>query len=179
MSTRLKQNMKGELDGSPFSFGIVVAEWNPQITDAFLQGALKTLKNAKVSNKNISVIKVPGSIELTKGAQWLANTMNYDAVICLGCVIQGETRHFDYVCQSVTHGITELNLQYDIPFIFGVLTTLNQQQALDRAGGTFQKQGGMPPCHAERSEASTLGNKGSECAETAIKMAWLRKNNKF
>ncbi len=147
---------KGELDGSPFSFGIVVAEWNPEVTEKLLQGTIETLKKAKVEEENIAVIKVPGSVELTKGAQWLANTMKYDAVICLGCVIQGETKHFDYVCQSVTHGITELNLQYDIPFIFGVLTTLNQQQAIERAGGKY-------------------GNKGSECAETAIKMAWLRK----
>ncbi len=149
---------KGELDGSPFSFGIVVAEWNPEVTEKLLYGAIETLKKAKVADDNINVIKVPGSVELTKGAQWLANTMKYDAIICLGCVIQGETKHFDYVCQSVTHGITELNLQYDIPFIFGVLTTLTQQQALERAGGKY-------------------GNKGSECAETAIKMAWIRKNN--
>ncbi len=158
MTTRLKQDIKGELDGSPFSFGIVVAQWNAEITDALLQGVLSVLKKAHVNENNITVIKVPGSIELTKGAQWLANTMKYDAIICLGCVIQGETRHFDYVCQSVTQGITELNLQYDIPFIFGVLTTLNRQQAIERAGGK-------------------IGNKGSECAETAISMAWLRKNN--
>lgn len=147
---------QGELNGSPFSFGIVVAEWNPNVTEKLLQGAIDTLVKNNVLQENITVIKVPGSVELTKGAQWLANTKKLDAIICLGCVIQGETKHFDYVCMSVTHGITELNLQYDIPFIFGVLTTLNQQQALDRAGGKF-------------------GNKGSECAETAIKMAMLRK----
>ncbi len=156
MPVEYRNQHQGELDGSPFSFGIVVAEWNPDVTEKLLQGAVETLLNANVAKENITVIKVPGSVELTKGAQWLANTMQYDAIICLGCVIQGETRHFDYVCQSVTHGITELNLQYDIPFIFGVLTTLNQQQALDRAGGKH-------------------GNKGSECAETAIKMAILRK----
>lgn len=160
MATYLKQKTKGELDGSPFSFGIVVAEWNPEVTNMLLKGALDTLKKAKVKKTNISVVKVPGSVELTKASQWLANTMKYDAIIMLGCVVQGETRHFDYVCQSVTHGVTELNLQYDIPFIFGVLTTLNQEQAIERAGGK-------------------LGNKGSECAETAIKMAWIRKLNAF
>lgn len=155
MATNLRNNTEGELDGSPFSFGIVVAEWNPEVTENLLRGAVQTLLKANVKEENIFVIKVPGSVELTKGAQWLANSFKYDAIICLGSVIQGETKHFDYVCQSVTHGITELNLQYDIPFVFGVLTTLNQQQALDRAGGK-------------------LGNKGSECAEVAIKMAWLR-----
>lgn len=160
MATYLKKETKGELDGSPFSFGIAVAEWNPEVTDMLLKGALDTLKKAKVKKNNIAVVKVPGSVELTKASQWLANTMKYDAIIMLGCVVQGETRHFDYVCQSVTHGVTELNLQYDIPFIFGVLTTLNQKQALERAGGK-------------------LGNKGSECAETAIKMAWIRKLNAF
>lgn len=148
---------KGEpLDGSPFSFGIVVAEWNAQVTEAMLKGALETLYDAKVNKENITVIKVPGSVELTKGAQWLAEAKHYDAIIVLGCVIQGETKHFDYVCQSVTQGITELNLRYNIPFIFGVLTTLTLQQAIDRAGGKY-------------------GNKGSECAETAIKMAQLHK----
>lgn len=160
MTTYLKKETKGELDGSPFSFGIAVAEWNPEVTNMLLKGALDTLKKAKVKKNNITVVKVPGSVELTKASQWLANTMEYDAIIMLGCVVQGETRHFDYVCQSVTHGVTELNLQYDIPFIFGVLTTLNQKQALERAGGK-------------------LGNKGSECAETAIKMAWIRKLNAF
>ncbi|MGQ9848265.1 MAG: 6,7-dimethyl-8-ribityllumazine synthase [Bacteroidales bacterium] len=160
MATYLKQEIKGELDGSPFSFGIAVAEWNPEVTNKLLEGALDTLKKAKVKKNNISVVKVPGSVELTKASQWLANTKKFDAIIVLGCVIQGETRHFDYVCQSVTHGVTELNLRYDIPFIFGVLTTLNQEQALERAGGK-------------------KGNKGSECAETAIKMAWIRKLNNF
>ncbi len=151
MATKYKKNSEGELDGSPFSFGIVVAEWNAIITERLLQGAIETFHKAKVNPNKIKVIKVPGSVELTKGAQWLAETEKYDAIICLGCVIQGETKHFDYVCQSVTFGITELNLLYDIPFIFGVLTTLNEHQAIERAGGIY-------------------GNKGSECAEVAIKM---------
>lgn len=155
MSTNLKKENDEELDGSPFSFGIVVAEWNSEITNSLLQGALDTLKKAKVKESNIYVVKVPGSVELIKASKWLAETARFDAIIMLGCIIQGETRHFDYVCQSVTHGLTELNIRYDIPFIFGVLTTLNYQQALDRAGGR-------------------LGNKGIECAEAAIKMASLR-----
>jgi 6,7-dimethyl-8-ribityllumazine synthase len=98
---------------------------------------------------------VPGSFELTFGCRLMADKHALDAVIALGCVIQGETKHFDYICQGVTHGITELNLEYDIPFIFGVLTTNTQQQALDRAGGKH-------------------GNKGDEAAITAIKMVGLK-----
>lgn len=142
-------------DGSPFKIGIVVAEWNEQVTAALLEGTLNTLKNHQVRNENIKVSSVPGSFELPYGARMLAEQFTPHAVICLGCVIQGETRHFDYICQGVTQGITELNLDYDIPFIFGVLTTETQQQALDRAGGKY-------------------GNKGDEAAVTALKMAALR-----
>ena len=105
--------------------------------------------------ENIITRHVPGSFELTLGAKLLADNMYVDAVICLGCVIQGETPHFDYICQGVTKGITDLNTQYNIPFVFGVLTVLDQQQALDRAGGKH-------------------GNKGDEAAITAIKMAALK-----
>jgi 6,7-dimethyl-8-ribityllumazine synthase len=98
---------------------------------------------------------VPGSFELPLGAQFLAEYSNVDAVIILGCVIQGETRHFDYICEGVTQGIKDLNLKYNKPFIFGLLTTLNQQQALDRSGGKH-------------------GNKGDEAAITAIKMVHLK-----
>jgi 6,7-dimethyl-8-ribityllumazine synthase len=142
-------------DGSTFKIGIVVSEWNEEITAALLEGALSTLKEHQVKEENISVTAVPGSFELPYGARILAEQFTPHAVICLGCVIQGDTRHFDYICQGVTHGITELNLDYDIPFIFGVLTTDNQQQALDRAGGKH-------------------GNKGDEAAVTALKMAALR-----
>jgi 6,7-dimethyl-8-ribityllumazine synthase len=98
---------------------------------------------------------VPGSFELTLGAQFLAEYDDLDAVICLGCVIQGETPHFTYICQGVTQGVTQLNMEYNIPFVFGVLTTNSQQQAIDRAGGKH-------------------GNKGDEAAVTAIKMAALQ-----
>ncbi len=136
-------------------FGIVVSEWNDEITGALLEGAYNTLVKHGARKKNILVKHVPGSFELTLGAQFFAEYADLDAVICLGCVIQGETRHFDYICQSVTHGITELNLNYNIPFVFGLLTTNNLQQAKDRAGGKH-------------------GNKGDEAAVTAIKMAALQ-----
>ncbi len=139
-----------------FTFGIVVADWNYEITGAMAEGALKTLKDYGAKEENIIIKRVPGSIELTLGAQLLADNLELDAVICLGCVIQGETRHFDYVCDSVTYGITELNLKYNKPFIFGVLTTDNLQQAKDRAGGKH-------------------GNKGDEAAAAAIKMAHMKK----
>lgn len=143
-------------DGSLMKVGIVVSEWNEEITSALLQGALNTLAKHRVSRKDIHIKTVPGSFELPFGAKMVAEQFSPDVVICLGCVIQGETKHFDYICQGVIHGITELNLDYNIPFIFGVLTTENQQQALDRAGGKH-------------------GNKGDEAAVTALKMAALRK----
>jgi 6,7-dimethyl-8-ribityllumazine synthase len=144
-------------DASSMRIGIIIAEWNSKITDALLEGALETLKKCNTADENIIVRYVPGSIELTTGAKYLAEYANVDAVICIGCVIQGDTKHFDYVCQSVTHGITELNIKYPIPFIFAVLTTSNFQQAIDRAGGKH-------------------GNKGAECALTAVKMVELKRS---
>jgi 6,7-dimethyl-8-ribityllumazine synthase len=141
---------------SDMRFGVVVSEWNNDITNALLDGVVKTLKLHEVTDNNIVVKHVPGSFELTLGAQFFAEYDDVDAVICLGCVIQGETPHFTYICQSVTQGITQLNLEYNIPFIFGVLTTENHQQAVDRAGGKH-------------------GNKGDEAAITAIKMAALQR----
>lgn len=133
------------------SFGIVVAEWNYEITSALARGAVDTLKLHGAKEENIILKHVPGSFELTLGAQYMAEFVNVDAIIVLGCVIQGETRHFDFICQGVTQGITSLNIKYNKPFIFGLLTTNNQQQAIDRSGGK-------------------LGNKGDEAAVTAIKM---------
>ncbi|MDP2336480.1 MAG: 6,7-dimethyl-8-ribityllumazine synthase [Bacteroidota bacterium] len=140
---------------SEMKFGIVVAEWNYEITGALAQGAVDTLKKHGARDENISIKHVPGTFELTLGAQYLAEFSNVDAILVLGCVIQGETRHFDFICAGVTQGITSLNIKYNKPFIFGVLTTDNQQQALDRAGGK-------------------LGNKGDEAAVTAIKMLGLK-----
>jgi len=142
-------------DAGKMRFGIVVSDWNHDITQALLEGAVKTLKKHGATDNNIVVKHVPGSFELTLGAQFFAEYDDLDAIICLGCVIQGETPHFTYICQSVAYGITKLNLEYNIPFIFGVLTTLNYEQARDRAGGKH-------------------GNKGDEAAVTAIKMAALQ-----
>lgn len=142
-------------DAGKMRFGIVVSDWNHEITQSLLEGATKTLKKHGATDNNIVIKHVPGSFELTLGAQFFAEYDDLDAIICLGCIIQGETPHFSYICQSVTYGITKLNLDYNIPFIFGVLTTLNQQQAQDRAGGKH-------------------GNKGDEAAITAIKMAALQ-----
>ncbi len=142
-------------DASGMKFGIVVSEWNEEVTAALAEGAVNTLKHHGCQEENIHVMPVPGSFELPFGARLIAERHPLDAVIVIGCIVQGETSHFDYICQGVTHGISELNLEYDIPFIFGVLTTQNQQQALDRAGGKH-------------------GNKGDEAAVTAIKMAGLK-----
>ena len=136
-------------------FGIVVAEWNKHITFALAEGAVATLKKHGASDEDILVKYVPGSFELPLGAQFFAEMENVDAIILLGCVIQGETRHFDFICQGVTQGATELSLLYKKPIIFGVLTTDNEQQAIDRAGGIH-------------------GNKGDEAAITAIKMVNLK-----
>jgi len=143
-------------DAGKMRFGIVVSDWNHEVTSALLEGATRTLRKHGATENNIVIRHVPGSFELTLGAQFLAEYDDLDAVICLGCVIQGETPHFTYICQSVTQGITQLNLEYNIPFIFGVLTTLNLSQALARAGGEH-------------------GNKGDEAAVTAIKMAALQR----
>jgi 6,7-dimethyl-8-ribityllumazine synthase len=143
-------------DAGKMRFGIVVSDWNSEITKALLKGAVRTLKKHGTTTKNIVIKHVPGTFELTLGAQFLAEYDDLDGVICLGCVIQGETPHFSYICQGITQGITQLNLDYNLPFIFGVLTTNNHQQAADRAGGKH-------------------GNKGDEAAVTAIKMAALQK----
>jgi len=138
-------------------FGVVVAEWNYGITGALERAAVETLKKHGAAEEDILVKHVPGSFELPLGAQFFAELDNVDAIILLGCVIQGETRHFDFICQGVTQGTTLLNLKYNKPFVFGILTTQNMQQAKDRAGGR-------------------LGNKGVEAAVTAIKMVSLRNN---
>ena len=138
-------------------FGIVVAEWNTEVTEALFEGAYNTLIKHGAKEENIIKKYVPGTFELTLGAQLIAKNTDVDAVIVLGCVIQGETRHFDFICQGVAMGITDLNIALNIPVIFGVLTTDNQQQAIDRAGGKH-------------------GNKGDEAAYTAIKMISLKQS---
>lgn len=132
-------------------FGIVVAEWNETITGSLLEAAIETLLEQGTKRSNIKVHYVPGTFELSLGSQFLAQQDTIDAVISLGCVIQGETRHFDFICDAVAQGITSVALKYNKPVIFGVLTTDTMQQALDRAGGKH-------------------GNKGEEAAITAVKM---------
>ncbi len=139
-------------DASNMCFGIVVSEWNDEITGALLDGAVKTLEKHGALQENIHIKTVPGSFELVYGAQQLSKNDGFDAIIILGCVIRGETPHFDYICQGVTYGIAHLNAVQNIPVIYGLLTTDTLQQAQDRSGGR-------------------LGNKGDECAVDAIKMA--------
>ena len=132
-------------------FGIVVSEWNSKITGALLEGAFNTLTLHGVGEDDILVKTVPGSFELVYGASQMAKSGKVDAVIAIGCVIRGDTPHFDYICQGTTQGLAELNKEGDIPVIYGLLTCNNMDQAEDRCGGIF-------------------GNKGDECAITAIKM---------
>lgn len=136
-------------------FAIVVAEWNTDVTEALFTGAYQTLLNYGAKAENIIRGNVPGSYELTLGAQWFAQRDDVDAVICLGCVIQGETKHNDYINHAVAQGLTQVGMKTGKPIIFGVLTPNDQQQALDRAGGKH-------------------GNKGDEAAMTAIKMLGLQ-----
>ena len=140
--------------GEGFKFGIVVSEWHSEITSALLQGALDTLLNNDVFEDDIIVKKVPGSFELSIGCQFMAEYTTVDAVICLGAVIRGETPHFEYICQGVTQGITSVSLEYNIPVIYGLLTTDDFDQAKERSGGKY-------------------GNKGIEAAVGALKMVAL------
>lgn len=137
-------------------FAVLVSEWNPEITGALMEECKSTLIKHGAFEENITVKTVPGSFELSTAAQWFADIDVFDAVICLGCVIQGETRHFEFICNAVANGLTQVGIESRKPVIFGVLTTQDQQQALDRAGGR-------------------LGNKGVEAAVTAIKMVHLKK----
>lgn len=141
-------------DASNMRFAIVVSEWNSEITDKLKEGCYDTLIKHKVKPENIKVVMVPGSFELVYAAARVGANMNPNAVIGLGCVIKGETPHFEYVCSGVTQGFAQLNAEGDIPYIFGLLTDNTIQQSRDRSGGKH-------------------GNKGVECAITAIKMANL------
>ncbi len=113
-------------------FGIVVSEWNAEVTDALAEGAYQSLLDNGVSKENIIVKRVPGSFELVLGAQLLLENTEVDSVLCLGCVIQGETRHFDFICDAVSNGIMKLNMEYNCPVIFGLLTTNTLEQAKER-----------------------------------------------
>ena len=138
-------------DGSAYRIGIIAAEWNAEVTDVLLQGAIDTLLEHGVKEENLIVRRVPGTFELSSAADIMLDSQYPDAVICIGCVIQGETRHFEFICQAVSQGITNVAIKHECPVIFSVLTTDTMEQALDRAGGKH-------------------GNKGVEGAVTALKM---------
>jgi 6,7-dimethyl-8-ribityllumazine synthase len=143
--------VKSKVSFASKKIAIVVAAWNEEITEALYESAVQSLISSGVKKSNIIRKTVPGSFELSLGALWMAEKKDIHAVICLGCVIQGDTPHFDYICQAVAYGVTEAGLKTKKPVIFGVLTTLDKQQALERAGGKF-------------------GNKGEEAAITALGM---------
>ncbi|MCE2893075.1 MAG: 6,7-dimethyl-8-ribityllumazine synthase [Flammeovirgaceae bacterium] len=146
---------KSKINLSNKKFAIVVAEWNEEITEPLFEGAYHALIEMGVKKSNIVRKNVPGSFELPLAAQWEAEKKDIAAVICLGCVIQGDTPHFDYVCQGVAYGIMKVNLKSNKPVAFGVLTTLTKKQAMERAGGK-------------------LGNKGEEAALTVVKMLEIK-----
>lgn len=138
-------------DGSSYKLGIVCAEWNDKITSSLYKGAVSVLQQAGVLSHNIVTHYVPGTFELPLAAQKFAKNPEIDGVICIGCVVQGETPHFDFICQAAAGGIMEVGLKFNKPVIFGVLTTNTMQQAEDRAGGKH-------------------GNKGEEAAFSLLKM---------
>ena len=142
-------------NAKPFRFGIVVSEWNPDITENLYKGAFEALIANGALEKNIIRYTVPGSFELIYGCKKMIEASNVDAIIAIGNVIQGETKHFDFVCDGVTQGIKDLNIKYNVPIIFCVLTDNTKQQSIDRSGGKH-------------------GNKGIESAVAAIKMAALK-----
>jgi len=148
-------NKKDIKNTDNLKIGIVVSQWNNQITDALYKGAFNTLIENGISKKNIKSLKVPGSFELVYGAKHLIETHKLNAIVAIGSIIQGETKHFDFVCNAVSQGIKDLNIKYNTPIIFCVLTDNTLQQAIDRSGGKH-------------------GNKGVECAVAALKMAILR-----
>lgn len=142
-----------------FRFGIVVSEWNESITENLYKGAFEALIDNGAKEENIVKWDVPGSFELIYGSKRMIDTQNVDAVIAIGSVIQGETKHFDFVCEGVAQGIKDLNILTDVPVVFCVLTDNTLQQAIDRSGGKH-------------------GNKGTEAAIVAVKMANLRKETR-
>jgi len=145
------QKVDNHIDASGYKVHVVVSEWNPEITSALLDGATQTLISSGLDKDNIHVMHVPGTFELPVGAKSILSAKSPDAVICLGCVIKGETEHDIFINQSVAVTLNQLALASGKPVVFGVLTVNNEEQALDRAGGKY-------------------GNKGDEAAVTAIKM---------
>ena len=148
-------NKKSIPDAADYKIGIVVSDWNDDITNRLLEGAQKTLMKFGVKVKNMLVHHVPGAFELSLGAQFLFEYSDVDGIIAIGTVIQGETKHFDFVCQGTTIGIKDVNLKYNKPVSFCVLTDENKEQSKDRSGGKY-------------------GNKGDECALACLKMIQLK-----
>ena len=146
-----------KIDAGQFNFGIVVSEWNKDITGELLNGCMETLEAHGVTVDPENIIWVPGSFELPIGAKILASTKKYDAIICLGCIIKGETSHDQYISQSVANGLTQLSILSNIPCLFGVLTTNSKEQAVERTGGNH-------------------GHKGKESALSAIQMASIKRH---
>lgn len=144
-------------EAADFTFAIVVSQWNDEITNALYQGAVDFLLKYHAASENILTIHVPGSYELSAAADMILTYKKVDAVICLGCVIQGETRHFDFICNAVANGLTQITIKHNKPVVFGVLTTDSLLQAQERSGGKH-------------------GNKGEEAAATAIQMAVLHRS---
>ena len=157
MSTR-KANKKAPaplFTGNEMKVCVIVSQWHKDITDALLEGVFTVFEKTEIESFAMEVFNVPGSFELPLGAQWAIKAYSPDAVICLGCIIRGETPHFDYISKAVADGIMQLNLEHNIPVIFGVLTTDNLKQAKQRSGGKH-------------------GNKGADAATTALEMIELR-----
>lgn len=160
MATKLKKDTNApefvaDKNAKKYTVAVVVSDWNSDITYALRDAAVQLLTAHGVKSKNILVHAVPGAYELPQAAKWLAQQKQVDAVIALGCVIQGETRHFDFICNACAHGMMQVGLDTGKPAIFGVLTTDNMKQAVERSGGKY-------------------GNKGTEAAETALKMLQLK-----
>lgn len=144
-----------KFSGDKISVCIIVSQWHKDVTDALLEGAFQVFEKAAIDKFSMEVINVPGSYELPLGAQWAIDTYSPDAVICIGCIIRGETPHFNYISKAVADGIMQLNLAHNIPVIFGVLTTDTLKQAHQRSGGKH-------------------GNKGADAAVATLEMTELR-----
>jgi 6,7-dimethyl-8-ribityllumazine synthase len=153
------ETLRGKISGKDIKVAIVLSLFNEFIGQKLLDGALKSLKENKVNENNIDIVKVPGAFEIPLTAEKLASLKKYDTILCLGAVIRGETPHFDYVAEAASTGILQVSLKYGLPIAFGVLTTNNVEQAVERAGGKH-------------------GNKGYDIAITALEMADLMKRIK-
>lgn len=150
------KELRGKIDGNGLKIGIVVAQFNEIVTSKLLSGAVNQLKQSNVQADDITALWVPGAVEIPRIVKKLSESGKVDGIIALGAVVRGQTAHFDYVCSTSANGITETSLNGDVPVMYGVLTTNDMNQALDRAGGK-------------------AGNKGAECATDVLEMINLEK----